>query len=264
MSFTLEWRPLPEPAERAAYANVTWDSDLYGFPFYELRCEDADAETLAAELGRWLAGLAPAQPCLVYTKIPTTAVRLGRILTRQGFYPVETMVDLSLTLNRMALVSDRPFAQAHLRPATEADLPALRATAAAAFSHDRLHLDTNLPAAKADERFAQWVERGWRAGEPLLVFEDRRGAKLIGFFHLRETAPGTIDLSLAGVAPALQRSGLGAVMYQAVLTDCRSRGYRIATTRISVNNIDIVNLFARLGFAFHRPVLTLHWFRPAA
>ena len=263
MSFALNWRAFPEPDGPLCYAEVPWDSELYGFPFYELRCAPDAAGRLAPHLAAWLRGLR-SRPALVYAKIPSQAVAQNQLLCAHGFYPVETMVELSLPLERMVAVTSRPPEHARLRPAAEADLPQLVSAAAGAFRADRLHLDTNLPADKADRRFARWLELGWRAGEPVFVLEDRRSGGLIGFFHVRAVDPRTVDLSLGGLAAAYQRSGLGAVLYQSVLTECRARGYRTAVTRVSINNLDIVNLFARLGFSFRNPVTTLHWFQAGA
>ena len=55
-----------------------------------------------------------------------------------------------------------------------------------------------------------------------------------------------------------QQSGLGALMYQAVLEECRSSGCQIASTRISINNLDVLNLFTRLECDVRNAVVTLH------
>jgi len=47
-------------------------------------------------------------------------------------------------------------------------------------------------------------------------------------------------------------------MYQAVLLECRNRGFSLAETHVTVHNLDVLNLFARLGFQFRNPSLTLH------
>jgi L-amino acid N-acyltransferase YncA len=62
---------------------------------------------------------------------------------------------------------------------------------------------------------------------------------------------------------AHQGIGHGALMYQAVLKECRAQGYKFATGRVSVANLPMVNLLARLGFRIRSAVTTLHWFRPA-
>lgn len=262
MSFQLTFEPFPQPDGPLRYAPVPWDSEVYGFPFYELRGADTSPEVLSQHLSPWLSSLPTDQPCLVYSKIPTRAVAQAQVLTAHGFYPVETIAEISLPLARIIPLAARRPGQGQLRQARETDLPQVIAIARSAFSNDRLHLDPNLSPEKANERYGQWVERGFDASEPIFVYEDRRTGQVIGFFHIREIAPKTIDLSLAAVSRAYQGSGLGALMYEAVLTECQARGYQTAITRITINNLEIINLFARLGFMFRAAVLTLHWFRP--
>lgn len=264
MPFTLTFELFPPPNGPLGYAYVPWDSELYGFPFYELRCGDLLPEVLGGYLSSWLSGLADDRACLVYSRIPTKAVAVSRVLTNHGFYPVETTMDTYLRLSRFSPIVSGQSEKLRLRPATEPDLPWIITIAGSAFSTDRLHIDPNLPSEKADQRYAHWIELGFRAGETVFVLEDTQNARVIGFFHIREAAPKTIDLSLAAVDKDYQQTTAAILMYQTVLTECRTKGYQIATARISLNNINVVNLYLRLGFAIRSAVITLHWFRAAA
>jgi ribosomal protein S18 acetylase RimI-like enzyme len=170
-------------------------------------------------------------------------------------------LELTLPLTRLTPLIRQRQTQMRLRLVEAADLPAVMAIAGSAFHFDRLHLDPHLPGEKADQRYARWVERGFSAGEPVYVYEDVRTAKVRGFVHVREARAQTIDLSLGGVDPAYQRSGIGVLMYQDVLVQCQAQGYRIVTTWTQISNLEIVNLLIRLGFGFHNAVNSLHWFR---
>jgi GNAT superfamily N-acetyltransferase len=223
---------------------------------------------LTAEAERWaevdpalpelLAELARERPHLAQIKIPVAATDLGRVLCANGFYPVETMLALSLPLQRIRRIAERLPAGLVLRDATGADLEALAPIARGAFHADRFHLDARLSAARADERYEIWLRRGFAAGEPVFVLEDTLRRRALGFFHVRALEPGVVDLSLAAVEPAARRLGLGALMYQAVVERVRDLGFRSASTHITVHNTDVLNLFARLGVAFRDPVLCLH------
>ena len=263
MSFTMTFDSFP-PDGPLRFGYVPWDADMYGFPFYELRCEDLLPEVIDEHLSSWLHSLPQDRACLVYSRIPARAVAVTRVLTGNGFYPVETTIDIYLPLSRLTPIVSHQPRLLRLRPTTEADLPRIITIAGSAFSDDRLHVDTNLPSDKADRRYEHWIETGYRLGEPVFVLEDTRNGKVIGFFHLRETAPTTIDLSLAAIDKDYQKTAAGVLMYQATLVECQTRGYQMATTRISLNNTSVVNLYMRLGFAIRSAVTTLHWFRPAA
>ena len=71
------------------------------------------------------------------------------------------------------------------------------------------------------------------------MYEDTRKGAILGFYHIRDARDGAVDLSLAAVAPAYHGAGIGALMYQAMLNECRQRGYRTAVTRISLNNLPV-------------------------
>jgi ribosomal protein S18 acetylase RimI-like enzyme len=259
MSFALTVESFPSPDGPLRWTHVPWDSELFGFPVYELRTPDAPA----AQLDAWLAERSAAGACLVWCKVPLAGVAGARTLVTRGFYPVETMVDLYRRLDGFTPLIERHEPALRLRPAGEHDLPAIVELGGNAFRLDRFHLDPYLPSERADERFRQWVRRGFAAGEPVFVYEDVRRPALLGFFHVRAGEQQSVDLSLAAVQPAYRAAGIGVLMYQAVLAECRARGYRSAFTRVSVANLDVLNTFIRLGFTARRPVVTLHWTGPS-
>lgn len=263
MSFQLTFDCFPPPSGPLRHALVPWDSELLGFEVYELDCRDASPEELDAHLPGLLSSLEHDRERLVCTKVPGDSVAQTRALTSSGFYPVETLTEISLPLARLTPIIERQSDRRLLRPARSDDLAAMQAIAAAAFSTDRLHLDPNLPGDRADLRYSQWIGRAVEDGEPVFVLEDPADARVVGFFHTREVAPGTVDLSLAAVDPADRNTGAGAILYQAVLQACKSKGYRLAVTRISTNNLPVLNIFARLGFKFRTSATTLHHFTHA-
>lgn len=263
MRFALAFEEFPKGGRNLRYANVPWDTAIFGLPVYELACEAKDPGDLASPLDRLLSVLAGDRATLVYTKVSTERVALVRLLVARGFYPVETTVELSLPLARLQPIAPERTDPIRLRPANKDDLPGLVALARRAFWADRFHLDTNLPPGKADERYAFWIEDGLRHGDLVFVYEDPRGPSVLGFAQLRLTAPRAVHLSLAAVAPAFWGTGIGPLMYQAILKECRAKDSLVATARISMNNLDIVNLLARLGFVFRKADITLHWYRAA-
>jgi GNAT superfamily N-acetyltransferase len=255
MPFQLTFSGYPAPDGPLRVADVPWDSDLFGFPVFEVRIFN-DTAALDDALRDWTAAL-PAR-CLAFTKVPLSDVGMHRKRVAHGFYPVETQLELHLPLGRFAPVVARAPRGWRLRRAELADVPRLAELAAESFQADRYHRDPALDAAAADRRYACWIEDGFRRGEPTYVYENADTLDLAGFYHLRPVGDTTIDLSLAALSPMHQRIGLGVLLYQDVLLEAQKAGYAVATTRISVDNTDVLNLFARLGFVFHHPVLTFH------
>jgi len=241
-----------------SFARVPWDSELLGLDVIEVRLTEDDLAAAGEALAQWIESCAPRQPSIVYLRTDTGKVALGEKLARLCFYPVELTYELSIPLHRLGSVAPGWRPRARIRPAVPSDLPSLMAIAGAAFQADRYHLDPHIPASRADARFTSWIAEGMKTGDPIFVYEETRHFEIAGFFHWRSIGEKTVDLSLAAVHPRFQGTGVGVSMYEAVLGECRSGGHEIAITRISAANLDVVNLFARLGFSFRRARMTWH------
>lgn len=130
---------------------------------------------------------------------------------------------------------------------------AVRAIAGESFSDDRFHADHNCDNAVADRRFEYWVDD--LMGDPLVAFDVmllRRRA--VAFMAHKST-----DLILAGFSRQYAGAGLGDFLWLSVLRRLREAGHNRARTLISVRNIPVLNLHARLGFKFQEPRATFHY-----
>lgn len=265
MRFEVKLEKFPPPDGPLAYNPVPWDSELFGFPFYELKCGATPADRLKLLLPDWLAAIAPRSgPCLAVAALAPADLRRAQILSAHAFYPVETLLEITLALARFKPVLEKKFGYMRMRPAAADDLPALAEIARASFKTDRFHLDGNLPGDKADRRYARWIESGFRDGAPVFVLEDGRAGRAAGFVLARETEPGVYDMSLAALDARYHNTGAGLILYQAMLAASRARGCRLATAWISINNLNSLKAAERLGFTARRAVNKFHWFHGAA
>jgi len=259
MSFEITFKNWPHTNGKIVYSQVPWDSEIFGFPFFELRVLDY-FQGLSEFLKKFLHHISKTNPnkCLVFVKIPTKEVRIIKILTEHKFYPVETMVEIHRNLQ--SFNPGRVFESLRLRPATNGDKSKILYIARHAFSMDRYHLDPNLSDDKADYRYEYWLDNGLKRQDLVLIYEDVSKNKTLGFCHLRDINSDTIDFSLGAIDPSYQKAGLGVMMYNECLSLCKKRKKKKMTTRISINNIEIVNIFSDLGFVFREPMLVLHWY----
>jgi ribosomal protein S18 acetylase RimI-like enzyme len=259
MSFEIAFTDWPHTHGKMAYGQVPWDSEIFGFPFYELRISEY-FQGLPESLTKFLHHIVNSgeSRCLVFVKIPPKETSVIKTLTVQGFYPTETMVEVHGRLQ--ALKACRAFERLSLRPATNDDRQKILDIAHHAFTLDRYHLDPNLPDEKASYRYEYWLDNGLRGKDLVLVYEDVSKNKTLGFCHVRDVDADTIDFSLAAIDPLYQKAGLGVIMYHECLSLCKSREKRKMITHISINNLEIVNMFANLGFIFRKPTLVLHWY----
>ena len=261
MQFQIKFEKFPAPDGPLQHALVPWDTETFGFPVYEVRIPDDESTALERHLPALYDLLSRSRPALLVCKVPlATLARPGMVLARHGFYPVETQIEVHMTLAKVKQNAPRLAQELKLRRAGPEDLPALARMAQHSFRKDRFHADPNLPQAKSDQRFEDWIRRGMQAQDPVFVVEegDRPGA--LGFFHIREAAGAlkTVDLNLAAIDPAYQKTGLGVLLYHRVLLECRANGFDLAESRVSVANGDVLNLFTRLGFSLRNPVVTFH------
>jgi len=251
--FGLDFRPYPGMAGVLAEADVPWDTDLYGLPVVELRCTGPAVE-VARALPPWRA---LRRPAFVQTRVAPDDLATVEALCANGFYPAETTLDLSLPLRRLTPLEGRAGDRPRLRRVGAEDVAALATIARETFQTDRFHLDPHLPGDRADARYAGWVERGFAGGDRLYAYETAAGES-VGFYLVRGEPGAEVDLSLAGVTPRHRRTGLGATMYSDMLVLCRDEGFRTAVTSMSANNLDVLNVFMRLGFTIRAARLTLH------
>jgi len=261
-AFKLTYEPFPPPNGPLACARIPWDSDLFEFPFYELKCADADPDLLGNHLGEGLDSLPKDRACLVLARLSPGQTRITGVLARHGFYPVETMLDFDLVLARLSIILKHDREQHNFRRATPDDLPAVLDIARGAFAADRFHMDPNIPPDKADRRYAFWVENSFRSQDQVFVLEETNPPRVIGFIQCRDLAPGIVDVCLGAVHRDIQKSGAGVQMYQQLFLDYRSRGYKRAATHVSINNLSGVKLTLRYGFTISNATLCMHWFRP--
>jgi RimJ/RimL family protein N-acetyltransferase len=262
MDFRLDFHRYPAPMGPLSIALVPWDSLLFGFPVHEMRFAD-DSERSAGPVAEWLSGVDPSSACLVCAKVDQAAVSLAVALAAHGFYPVETVLELEGSVGGVSPEEGSSGSPAHLRPAVEADLPALRSIAGSAFWSDRFHLDPNLSDEAADRRYVGWVDEAWKAGEPLFAYMREDDGAVIGFYHIRPVSSDAADLMLMALDPSVIGLGLGTRLYRSGLGECARMGLTNATTRVSACNLASLNIFLRLGFTVRSARTALHRFEPA-
>lgn len=264
MRFEVQSEHFPPPDGGLIYARVPWDSDLFGFPFYELKCPEISAGDLALHLPAWLTHIARLGKCLVVASLAPAAINYVKILAKNAFYPIETLIEIQLPLARFKPLIEKKFDHLRMFPAGQKDLPALTAIANSSFSADRFHLDKNLPAEKADLRYARWIEDGLKANDHVFVLRDTRLNRPVGFVLAREARTGIYDMSLAALDKNYHNTGAGLILYQSMLVASRERGCKLASAWISINNLNSLKAAERLGFVARNAVTKFHWFYDTA
>lgn len=264
MSFLLEFNRFPSSDGIISFAEIFWDSEVFGFPVFELRLNDAPDIELQTSLPKWLNTLPKDTSSLVYTRIVPSDIAKSIRLCQLGFYPVEILIEVRLSIATLEMPNISFPKEWRLREFQEGDIASITSIAGKAFLRDRYHLDPNIPFEKASLRFERWISRGCHAeGELVYVYEDTARQRVIGFVHFRLLSPGVADMSLIAVHHEYHGGGAGSMMEALSLQAMRNQGIRIITGRKSINNPDVMATPKR-GYRYSQrnPMLTFHRFSP--
>jgi ribosomal protein S18 acetylase RimI-like enzyme len=122
-------------------------------------------------------------------------------------------VDKRVTFERRPLFGQSQ--KSRIRPAVEADIPALRVIASHAHTDSRFYADSRFARERCDELYATWIERsvcGWAD----TVFTSGDPGKPLGYlsYHVREEHS---EIGLVAVAEEARGQGLGRDLVEAAL-----------------------------------------------
>ncbi|MDP1722125.1 MAG: GNAT family N-acetyltransferase [Candidatus Gottesmanbacteria bacterium] len=183
---------------------------------------------------------------LLFLKTSPLDIKHLHILTSLGFYVIEEAVEISFDLSDW---NPNAFSQHAMRgyrlvSATKSHLPSIKKIAGSAFTHDRYHLDPNIPARGANKRFIGWVETSMKSTDEVFAFVDANSV-VIGFFIIAKNPDGT-NLRLAAIDPSLVGKGLGKLLYYSMFSILKKRGDTSIQTQISLNNTAVLNVYTYL------------------
>lgn len=192
--------------------------------------------------------------------------RLGRL----GFYYVENTVDPFSYLKKNAVFlrfledpgaalphkfTCRDLALTALDRTSPSAVKAVREIARESFVADRFHIDWQCSEDIANQRFVYWVDDLFTDAAvdfSLLLHQ----TAVIGFFAHRAD-----NLVLAGFTRIYANMGLGDFFWLSVLERLYRSGIHSVHTRMSTNNLSVLNLYARLGFKFRNNAVLLHYWK---
>jgi RimJ/RimL family protein N-acetyltransferase len=240
---------------------VPWDTRIMGVVCGQLEDltvgTDDDTRAVLADVLAWSESVSAG---FMSCRLDHRALRESMAIESIGFRYVETILRPALSLTSPI---DAPGTQLEVGVAGPADASALERIARRAFTTGRFAMDWRLPVTVNGERYAAWV-RTSMAGGSHQVFAARDRGEVVGLFITEDRDDGTAYWHLTAMDPARQGQGLGKQVWHRMLRRHREDGMRAVETRISSHNSAVLNLYARLGFRFEDPEMTLHWVRPKA
>ena len=235
---------------------VPWDTQIFEFTVAQIGGLDlgspgTPSAPLMEAFDAWCAEHAVR---LVSCRIDHTRLRESMVLEAHGFRFVEMVYEPRLEDVRSVAP---PRHLIEVTEATVADLPAIEAIAASAFTTGRFLLDARLPPELSNRRYASWVRNSFETPEQTVLTASLDGA-LVGFFIVERRPLDHVYWHLTAVAPAWQGKGIGLSLWRTMLRRHADDGAASVGTTISGHNLAALNLYARLGFAFTSAQMTFH------
>lgn len=258
MKFDYQLQHLAGDFLTLAYFHVPWDSEIFGFPVAQIaEIRVNDSVKAAAELQPFLTWLWQEGIRLASCRLPFDRLRESMLLEQVGFRFVEMAIHPHLPQLQAYPCCDQGL---QVERTTDADIPGIEAIASQVFGYERYHADPRLERALADERYRRWANNSH--DHPCQrLYKICDGDNLVAFFVTENKPDGLCYWHLTAVVPPFQGRGYGKRVWQQMLYLHQREGVERISTTIAGGNVPVLNLYAKLGFRFQKPDITLHWLR---
>jgi GNAT superfamily N-acetyltransferase len=191
---------------------------------------------------------------LVNCRLPQEQLVECGFLEKQGFRFIELNYRPILT----GLGGFSEDAEITVSSALPEDVEEISGFAAQIFTTGRLHIDPLVGPEIGNRRYGVWATNAFHHPDQQ-VLKCQMGPRIVAFMVVEQPTPTSRFWSLVGLAPGLAGKGLGRRVWKAVLAFHHREGVDEVSTSISSHNTVAHNLYARLGFRFPDPTITLHW-----
>ncbi len=229
---------------------LDWDSEFFGVSIGAVNGPHLTEEHAAA-IDRWAA--ARGVRCLYFFADPRDDATI-RLAQQRGYglTDVRMMYTCPMREWKPAL----PDSQLRtVRPATAADLPALKAMARVAHRNTRFYRDPHFSRERCDALYERWIERSCQGWADHVLVSGPEGDP-VGYVTIHRD-PG--ELRLVAVRPDVRRQGVARVLYEAAMLWLANSGVEIVRSPTQAFNVGAQRLFQQVNlrvtsvtFIYHR------------
>lgn len=221
-----------------------WDERAFGFKVSEIFNLDYQQNAILYAIDTKNVEVGVRICCVRH---PTGDLRVKRDLIRQGFYLAETSIEVWAPLKALKTKSYFTFQQA-----SKEHLAELQELAKESFKFGRFHEDPFISPEIATKRYEYWVADLVNASNCWIALNET--GECIGFFSFG-VKDDKVNLVLAGIHPKF--SGMGHYFFSSMMSHIAPLG-KAVTALISAANIDVINIYSKLGFSFRKPLTGYH------
>lgn len=243
-ALTLQWSEAP------------WDTAVFGYPVIQIVGIEVRGEVVSTDLKPFLEVCKKFRCGLASCRLSHEQLRESILLEDIGFRFIEMLFRPEfMNLQSRELPS---FDALEVRRPAESDLTAILEIAGQAFGNERFHMDPRLPSRLGDLRYQNWVRSSFvHEAQRLYALYDEN--KLVAFFVTEQMSDGTCYWHLNAVSRTEQGRGYGVRAWRSMLHQAQRDGAAQVRTSIAARNDRVLNLYAKLGFIFPKPLMTFHW-----
>jgi hypothetical protein len=242
-------RRLNENEINAEY--IPWDSATFGFNVCNISAisinDPIEFKSIWSEFRSWLE---IHNYKLVTTRFDSNKRKELEFLQANNFYIMEnTCQPVIKNLDRFQPNSDIAISQA-----VESQIPDIIKIAQTSFQISRFHSDLKIDNKFANLRYANWINEINDLGQLKVA---TLGSEIVAFF-LTERNLSESYWHLTAVSNVFKGKGYGKMSWEKMLKYEFDEGVVLVKSRISLDNLKILNLYGQLGAKFYNSEVSLH------
>jgi hypothetical protein len=222
-----------------------WEKENLGLTTLEIIFEDPE-EQLPLDLIR--------EYEYIVVKVQSLETKTVHMLERSGFEFIESQLLISKSVNEIKI---DPFLK-RISSAYELEKVEsmtqmqiiLKEIGNGLFNTDRIYLDPALGKDLAIRRYKNWAESIFHDIENYKVFmlSRKKDKRSVGFISLKTTDKENCGIPLAGIFADYKKLNIGYLVIYFPLIFALNNGFKYCRTAISLNNLNIVNLYNLFGY----------------
>jgi GNAT superfamily N-acetyltransferase len=238
---------------------LQWDSEFFGIRIAQINSTSLSPE-LMQEIYQWCDK--NAIECLYFLGTADNPESI-RIAENNAFHLVEVRLTIERDLRGYQPPASRPpgMEEIIVRPAQDADLPALQRISRNSYFNSRFYFDDRFPEEACQQYYETWIKKSYESGADQVLVAEIKG-EVLGYttLHLNlEKAEGQVGL--IAVAEDARKHGVGYVIGDDLITWFAQRGAERIIAVTQGRNIPTQRLSQRQGFLTKSCHLYYHkWF----
>ena len=231
---------------------LDWDSDFFGYRIARYRgsrCLSTDVAAIRAEC------LADGIDC-VYVLADVADTASISALQESRAYMADARVTFAADLGVGIRLDASP--RHTVRPAIDADIPALASIAAVSHRDTRFYADRHFAAERCDRLYQVWIEKSCQGRADAVLVAEGSAHQPIGYVTCHGKGAASGHIGLIAVKEEARGGGAGSALLQAAIDWFVSNGVASVTVATQLRNVPALRFYGRAGLTISSVELWFH------